>query len=444
MNDFTNTHPAKEAACAGMASPQPAKRTLQGLDWLNFFLADVQTGVGPFLAIYLSKYGWNEELVGTALSVGGLAGIIAQTPAGAWVDAARSKRALVAGGTLALAVGALVIAVLPQVWPVLMAQALIGASSSIFIPAICAISLGVVGHRLFDRRQGRNQTFNAAGNVVAAVSMGLLGYFVSDRAIFFFVMALAIPTLCALGRIRADDIDYELARGAGASSHDGRAGASSHDGRAGTSSQTGAAYVSDLLKTKGLVIFLVCAVLFHFANAAMLPLLGEMLSKGHGRASMMFMSACVVTTQLVIVLLASWAGAKAGEWGRKPLLLLGFSVLPLRGVLYTLTSSAPLLVGIQVLDGIGAGIFGVVSVLVIADLTHGSGRFNLALGAITTAVGIGASLSQTIAGGLVHHFGYRVGFLLLAVVAFVALVILFVWMPETRELRAGPAGQARR
>jgi MFS family permease len=176
----------------------------------------------------------------------------------------------------------------------------------------------------------------------------------------------------------------------------------------------------------------------------MLPLLGEMLSKGHGRASMMFMSVCVVTTQLVIVLLASWAGAKAGKWGRKPLLLIGFSVLPLRGILYTLTSSAPVLIGIQVLDGIGAGIFGVVSVLVIADLTHGSGRFNLALGAITTAVGIGASLSQTIAGGLVHHFGYRVGFLFLAAVAFVALVILFVWMPETRELRGGPAGQVRR
>jgi MFS family permease len=394
---------------------------LRGLDWLNFFLADVQTGVGPFLAIYLAKNGWNEELVGTALSVGGIAGIIAQTPAGALVDRARSKRALVAGGIIALAVGALVIAVLPMVWPVLSAQVLIGASSSIFIPTICAISLGVVGHRLFDRRQGRNQTFNSAGNVMAAVSIGLLGYFVSDRAIFFFVMALAIPTLWALNRIRADDIDYELARGG--------------DTRG---SQEAVAHVSALLKDRGLVIFLICAVLFHFANAAMLPLLGEMLAKGHGRASMMFMSACVVTTQLVITLLASWAGVKAGQWGRKPLLLIGFSVLPVRGVLYTLTSSAPLLIGIQVLDGIGAGIFGVVSVLVIADLTHGSGRFNLALGAITTAVGIGASLSQVISGGIVHHFGFDVGFVFLAAVGLAALAILYFWMPETRELRGAP------
>ncbi len=424
MNDSGASASHRQYACSAFLTREPAPRTLKGLDWLNFFLADVQTGVGPFLAIYLAKYGWNEELVGSALAIGGVAGIIAQTPAGALVDRMRSKRGLVAAGVIALAVGAGVIATIPTLWPVLLAQVLIGSSSSIFIPAICAISLGVVGHRLFDRRQGRNQTFNAAGNVVAAVSMGLLGYYVSDRSIFFFVIALTIPTLWALNRICAGDIDYDLARGASAR------GASQN-----------AAPVSALLKDRDLMVFMSCAVLFHFANAAMLPLLGEMLAKGHGRASMMFMSACVVTTQLVVTLLASWAGVKAGHWGRKPLLLIAFSVLPIRGVLYTLTGSVPLLIGIQVLDGIGAGIFGVVSVLVIADLTEGSGRFNLALGAITTAVGIGASSSQAIAGGLVHHFGFGVGFLFLAAVALSAFVILYVWMPETRGLRDAPAAQ---
>jgi len=399
-------------------SPSRLKGTLRGLDWLNFFLADVQTGVGPFLAIYLAKYGWNEQLVGTALSVGGIAGILAQTPAGALVDRLRSKRALIAAGVLALAAGALLIAILPKLWPVMIAQVLIGASSSIFIPAICAISLGVVGHRLFDRRQGRNQTFNAAGNVTAAVSMGLIGYFLSDRGIFFFVAAFAAPTLFALAQIRADDIDYDLARGARPAVQPG-----------------GAPPAVRLLKDRGLVVFLICAVLFHFANAAMLPLLGEMLAKGQGRASMMFMSACVVTTQFVIALLASWAGAKAGDWGRKPLLMIAFTVLPIRAILYTLTANPLLLVAIQILDGVGAGIFGVVSVLVIADLTEGSGRFNLALGAITTAVGIGASLSQVIAGGVVHHFGYRSGFLFLAAIATAALAVLYFKMPETRKAR---------
>jgi MFS family permease len=154
---------------------------------------------------------------------------------------------------------------------------------------------------------------------------------------------------------------------------------------------------------------------------------------------MMFMSACVVTTQFMITLIAAWAGRTAGTWGRKPLLLLGFGVLPVRGILYTLTNNMYLLVGIQVLDGIGAGIFGVVSVLVVADLTRGTGRFNLTLGAIATAVGIGAALSQTIAGAIVHHFDDRAGFLFLASVAAAALLMLWLFMPETLEWKATAA-----
>jgi MFS family permease len=188
-------------------------RTLPGLDWLNFSLADVQTGVGPFLAIYLAGYKWNEQSVGLALTVGGIAGILMQTPAGALVDRLRSKRALIAAGVVALAVGALLIAFRPTFWPVMFAQVLIGGTSSVFGPAICAISLGIVGHRLFDLRQGRNQTFNSAGNVAAALSMGLLGYFFSDRSIFFFVAVCAVPTILTLLLIRPEEIDYGRARG---------------------------------------------------------------------------------------------------------------------------------------------------------------------------------------------------------------------------------------
>jgi len=391
-----------------------SKRSLRGLDWLNFFLADVQSGVGPFLAIYLAGSGWNEQTIGIVLTGGGIAGIIAQTPAGALADRVRSKRSLIAGGVIALAIGALLIALHPAFWPVLAAQALIGVSSSVFGPAVVAISLGIVGRSLFDRRQGRNQTFNSAGNVVAALSMGLIGYFLSDRGIFFFVVIFTIPTLWAVTHIRPCDIDYEVARGSD----------DSHQ-------PAGPSHITALLKDRLLLTFLVCAVLFHFANAAMLPLLGEMLAKGQGRTSMMFMSACVVTTQVVVTLLASWSGIKAGQWGRKPMLLIAFGVLPIRGVLYTLTSATPALIAIQILDGIGAAIFGVVSVLVIADLTRGTGRFNLTLGAVTTAVGIGAALSQSVAGGIVHRLGYHAGFLFLAFVATMAFVLLWVAMPET-------------
>jgi MFS family permease len=394
------------------------KHSLRALDWLNFFLADVQTGVGPFLAIYLAGYAWDEERIGLALSVGGIAGILAQTPAGALVDQVHQKRTVIAVAVGSLALGSLLIAFLPTFWSVMSAQALIGATSSVFIPAICAISLGIVGHRMFDARQGRNQSFNSAGNVVAAVSMGVLGYLVSNRSIFFFVVICTLPTLLSLSQIRADEIDYERARGAGKSDDGGQ--------------PVGAAA---LLKDRPLVIFLVCAVMFHFANAAMLPLLGEMLAKGHGRSSMMFMSACVVTTQFTITMIAPWSGRKAGSWGRKPLLLIAFGALPVRAVLYTLTSNTIALVAIQILDGIGAGIFGVVSVLVIADLTKGSGRFNVTLGAIATAVGIGAALSQTIAGAIVHHSSFNTGFLFLAAIAAAAFGVLYFFMPETREKR---------
>ena len=394
----------------------PSARTLRGLDWLNFFLADVQTGVGPFLAIYLAGYGWNEQRVGIALTVGGIAGILAQTPAGALVDRLHSKRALMAGAIAALAVGALLIALAPAFWSVMSAQILIGGASSVFIPAICAVSLGIVGRRSFDGRQGRNQSFNSAGNVVAAVLMGLLGYFISNRSIFFFVALCTLPTIFALISIRPDEIDYARARGATEGADDGQI-----------------IGVRALLRDQPLVIFLVCAVMFHFANAAILPLLGEMLAKGHGRTSMMFMSACVVTTQMTITVIASWSGRKAGRWGRKPLLLIAFAVLPVRAILYTLTDNTTALVAIQILDGVGAGIFGVVSVLVIADLTQGSGRFNLALGAISTAVGIGAALSQTIAGSIVHHWNFNMGFLFLSAVAAAAFGILLFFMPETRD-----------
>src|SRR5208282_4262562 len=162
---------------------------------------------------YLAANSWNEQRVGIALTVGGIAGILTQTPAGALVDHLRSKRALIAAGIVALAVSAFLIVLVPTFWSVMSAQVLIGGSSSFFGPAICAVSLGIVGHKLFDLRQARNQAFNSAGTILAAVTIGLLGRFVSNRCIFFFVLACALPTLLILRIIRSDEIDYAVARG---------------------------------------------------------------------------------------------------------------------------------------------------------------------------------------------------------------------------------------
>lgn len=407
--------PAEDRAAEGgkRRGEQTSKRSLYGLDWVNFFLADVQTGVGPFLAIYLAASNWNTEKVGLALTVGGIAGIATQTPAGGMVDRMRSKRLLIGIGVAFLCVGALMIAWWPSLPAMLAAQALIGGVSCIFNPAVAAIALGLVGHKLFDVRQGRNQSWNSAGNVVAAVSMGLVGTYIGSKWIFYMVPAFALPTILSLLLIRPQEIDYELARGARDGADAGRAG-----------------YL-ELLKDKVLLMLLVCVVLFHFANAAMLPLLGEMLSAGKARIAPLFMMGCVVVTQAVITALAWPAGRLAEKLGRKPILLIGFAALPIRGLLFAFVHNVYALLAIQILDGIGAGIFGVVAILVIADLTRGTGRFNLTQGAIFTALGIGASLSQFIAGTIVNHSSYRVGFLFLTVIALAAFLLLLFGMPET-------------
>jgi MFS family permease len=387
------------------------------LDWLNFFLADVQTGVGPFLAVYLAAEHWSPQQVGLALTCGGLAGVLAQTPGGALVDATRRKRALLTTGLGFLSAAAVTLAIKPVLPSVISAQVVLGAVGAILGPTVAAMTLGMVQPAEFDRRFGRNQMFNSAGNVAAALLMGGIGYAISNRAIFFAVPLLAIPCLAALGAMNPRDIDYARSRGA-----------KKDDGELQPSG------LKTVLSDRRLLAFVCCAVLFHFSNAAMLPQLGEMLAHGRPRVSAPFMSACMIVTQLVIALSASSIGAKAATWGRKPLLLVGFGVLPIRGVLYTLTKSVNLLIGIQVLDGVANAIFVVVSILVIADLTRGTGRFNVTQGVLAAAVGTGAGFSTTFAGFLVQHYGESVSFLALAAVAVLAWVVLWAFVPETLTL----------
>ena len=186
-----------------------------------------------------------------------------------------------------------------------------------------------------------------------------------------------------------------------------------------------------LLKDGVLLCFLAAAFLFHLANAAMLPQLGEMLSKGSPKAAAPLMSACIIVTQLVITVTAASIGKRAAAKGRKPLLLLGFGVLPIRGVLYTLTHAAGALIAIQTLDGVANAIFGIVSILVVKDRTQGTGRFNIAAGSLATIVGIGAAMSTTIGGLLIQHLGYRASFLGLAGIAVLAFALLWLAVPET-------------
>ncbi|MEZ0542068.1 MFS transporter [Fibrella arboris] len=409
------------AASARSTDRQPSAASLRALDRANFFLADVRDGLGPYLAIYLlTTRHWQAQDIGLAMSVMGIATVASQTPAGALVDRTRRKRLYSIVASLLIATASLGTVLLPTFSVIIGGQVLMGLAAAWFTPALAAITLGLVGHKALDGRIGRNETANHGGNVFAACMAGLIGYYVSTEGIFVLLAAMSVLSSLAIWRIRESEIDHERARGDGDKPTD--------DGH----QQTG---WRALAANRDILFFALACVLFHFANAAMLPLLGQQLAKGNGAGtSSAYISACIIVAQLVMIPVSYWAGQLAPR-GRKRLLLIGFAVLPVRGLLYTLTDDPIRLVSIQILDGVGAGLFGVLSVLIVADLTQGSGLFNTTQGAIATAVGLGASLSSAFAGAIVQQAGYTYAFLILAGIAVAALGVFGLLVPETRNYK---------
>jgi MFS family permease len=396
----------------------PTKASVLALDGLNVFLADVRDGMGPFLGTFLrDKHQWDAGRVGIALAASQIGTVLAQTPAGALIDGIRWKRMAVALAAAVVAVGCVVLYLVPTLAVVVAAQTAIGAAAAIFPPAVAALTLGLVGRAAMPRQTGRNEAFNHGGNVVAAALAGGFAYLLGYGALFYLVAGMAAASAVAVLLIREGDIDHSLARGA--------------DDGAGKDHE--AVGIAELFKDRRIAIFAVSVVLFHFANAAMLPLVGQKSSDGLKEGAAVLMSACIIAAQLVMVPVALAASRLAVTWGRKPVFLIGFAVLPVRGLLYCLSVNPYYLVGVQLLDGIGAGIFGVVSVLVVADLTKGTGRFNLTQGALATATGIGAGLSNLLAGFVVKASGFDAGFITLAAIAAAAAIFYALAMPETRE-----------
>jgi len=387
----------------------------QGLDWTNFFLADVQMGFGAFLAFYLAEFDWSVQSVGLALSIGGLAGVVAQIPGGAIADAARWKRALAALGILMIVVSAIILALRPSFPFVVTAEILHGATAGIVGPAIAAISLGLAGRRGMSCRVGRNFRFAAAGNALTAALMGTLGVYLSKSAIFFTAAALCIPTLIALSRIRPDEIDYARARNATKRDH-------SLDFQR----------VADLTRNRNLLIFAGGLMLFHFSNASLLPLVGENLGHSKLALSSLFMAGLIIVPQVVVAVLAPWIGYWSELWGRKPLLLLGFAVEAVRALLFALVADPILMTVVQMLDGITGAIVTVLTILVITDLTTGTGRFNLAQGAVGTLIGISAALSTSVWGLVAQQFGIGVTFPAMATVTAAGMALLWAFLPETK------------
>jgi MFS family permease len=402
---------------ADRPSPTPSRRSLRGLDWFIFFLADVQTGFGPFVAVYLTTQKWTQVEIGLVLSVGGLVALIGQMPGGAIVDAARSER-LVAGLAVAtIGVSALGYAAWPILPVVFTAATLHAAASCVLGPAIAAISLGLVGPLAIGERLGRNARYASLGNGVAAAVMGTCGYLLSSRSVFLVTFILAIPTLLALARIREWEIDPLQAHGAVARQVP----------------DANATSVLRLLRQRPLLIFASSVALLQLANAAMLPLMAGVVTTRSSQWAPVLIAACIIVPQAIVALTAPSVGCKAQQWGRRPLLMVGFAALAIRGVLFATVSDPYLLVAVQVFDGITAAVFSVMIPLIVADVAFGSGHFNLAQGIVGTTTGIGASLSTVLAGYMADRFGSGIAFMWLAAVAATGLAMIFLMMPETRR-----------
>jgi predicted MFS family arabinose efflux permease len=418
--NFREAQPIKTAPGSAEPPVHPSPRSLRGLDWFIFFVADVQTGFGPFVSVYLTTQKWTQVDIGVVLSIGGIIALLAQMPGGAVVDAARSER-LVAGAALCvISASALAYAAWPIFPVVLGAAAMHAAASCVLGPCIVALSLGLVGHAALGERLGRNARFAAMGNGMAAAAMGTVGYLFAPRAVFFVTAALLIPTLIALYKIRSTEVDPTRA----------------HGGIPQVPPDRHLTDLPGLLSKRPLLILAGCVMLFHLANAAMLPLMGSVMTMRSSESAPMLIAACIIVPQVIVAVIAPWVGRQALVWGSRTFLLLAFAALILRALLFAAVTNSYLIVVIQVLDGITAASIGVMVPLIVADLTRGTGRFNFSQGVVGTFVGIGGSMSPTLAGYLTDHFGGHIAFLGLAAIAAAGFCAVWALMPQTRPQRA--------
>jgi MFS family permease len=389
-----------------------AGRSGRGLDWLNFFMSNVQTGFGPFIAVYLTAHAWTELEIGLALSVGAFVTMAMQVPAGAMVDATPNKRLAAALALLAIAASALLLALLPETLPVMISEVLHGIASCILGPSIAAISLALVGRQALGERLGRNARYAAVGSGVAAGVLGAAGTWISGASVFWLTAALCIPSLIALAAIRPADL---------------------HPPRPEEREGGALRGLGTLLRSRGVLVFALCCGLFTLSNAAMLPLAGTQVTRNAGDEANLIIAACIIAPQLIMAAIAPGIGRLAERRGRRLALLIGFAALPARGLLLMLVEGPAWLILVQALDGISAAGLGVMLPLLAADLTRGTNRFNLCLGLFGLAVGIGGTLSTTLAGLAAEWFGAGTAFALLAGIGMLSVLVVWLAMPETRE-----------
>jgi MFS family permease len=379
---------------------------LYALEGLNFFMADVQAGIGPFLSVFLQAQGWHPESIGTVMTLGGIAGMLATSPAGALVDATHHKRGLIVAAGVMTTLASLALWVSHDFWMVAASQVLTAVTGAALGPAVAGVTLGIVRERGFDRQFARNQMANHAGNVVGAALSGWLGWRFGFGAVFALAGVFGAMTVLSTLLISRDSIDHDSARGLVASSSS--SSSSEHEHASG---------FRMLLACRPLLLLAAALAMFHLGNAAMLPLYGLAVVAAHQGDPSAFTAQTIVVAQLVMVAAAFFANRliqRAGYWG---VILITFLALPLRGLVAAMFITAWGVWPVQALDGIGAGLQSVAVPALVVRLLRGTGRVNVGQGVVMTVQGIGAALSPALGGALAQHFGYVTAFLALGAVS---------------------------
>jgi len=317
-----------------------------------------------------------------------------------------------------MAAAAVILALHPTFVAVLFAEVLQGAGGGVLTPGIAAISLGLVGRRAMSRRVGLNRRFNAAGSALTAAGMGTLGGVLGKAMIFLTAAGLAIPALVALAFVRKDEIDYDRARNAG-----------KQDGRMTLQG------FSILLKNRQLLWFTCSAALFQLANASMLVIAVERMGPTNAAHSSLVTSAMILVPQIVVAVLAPSVGYFSELWGRKPVLVLSFAVQIVRAVLLGLVDNPILLIAVQMLDGISGAVLTVMTTVIVADLTTGTGRFNLTSGMVGLISAVAASISTAAFGLVAQEFGSQAAFRAMALIAASGALVVWFLLGETKPAR---------
>jgi MFS family permease len=391
---------------SGESLPGPV-RGRGALQALNFFMADMQAGVGPFLGVFLLGRGWQSGWIGSVMTLGAVAGVAMTAPAGAWVDASRHKRWLVVIPGICTVLASAVILGSPSFWPVALSQVATALAGAAIGPAVSGITLGMFRQTGFNRQNGINQAYNHAGNAVGAGLSGLLGWKFGLPAVFWLAVAFGVLSIVSVLRIPREAIDDRAARGL----------------RDGVDSNERARGLTVLFECKSLLVLAAALALFHLGNGAMLPLYGLAVVAAKQGNPATFVAATIVVAQATMILAALVATRMSEKRGLWLVLLISFAALPLRGLIAGYLTKSWGVFPVQILDGVGAGLQSVAVPSLVARILNGTGRINVGQGAVMTVQGIGASLSPAIGGWIAQWQGYRPAFLILGGFALGSLLI---------------------